>query len=354
MLSPQRPAAPATALAAVGALPVLCALMPALRAGGLAPVFCAAVLGGFLGAPLAGAEWRRDEPDATRDALAETTIAAWTAAAVASLAAPWRADTAPAGAAWFAAATALGALFAGRVLARHRWGRAVAVGAVAVAASVALWPATGLDATGALAPAPPWTLLEPRFEAWRDWLAGAAAAGVLAAGAGAGPLSLFRREPGAWQAPWAALGVALSVAVAGSVRAGSDFAAELGAPGPDAAWLALGSAALLLTGPAALRRPLLTAVSAAWLCGPAAGALPFVITVLAPGLSAALLMRSAWSAGGAARGAGALGSAALAGAVLVSGRWPDEPSAAAAIGVLVVGVFWWAATRLALAPREAA
>jgi hypothetical protein len=353
MLPPPRPVVPPLALAAAGALPALCALPAALRAGGLAPVFCAAVVAGFVGAPLAGQEWRADRPDPLRQALAETATAAWAAAAVASLAADWRAPAGPVGGAWFAGATALGALFAGQAVARRPWGRRALLGLLAAATAAALWPTSTVDGTGGAVPALPWTLLEPRFGGWRDWAPGAVAAGVLSAGAGVGALSLARRDPGEWRAPWGAVGVGLLIALAGSVRAGTTFAAALGDPGPDAGWLVLGGATLAAAGPALVRRPLLVAAAGAWLCGPAAGALPFVTTVAAPLVSAALLARIGAGAAGAERAAGWGAGALLAGVAAVAGRWPTELGPAAAVGALLVAVFWWVATRLAIAPREA-
>jgi hypothetical protein len=354
MSSPPRPVVAPTALAAVGALPVLCLVPEALRAGGLAPLFCAAVVTGFFGAPLALREWRSGEErrDPVRDALAETTLTTWTAAAVASLAVPWQGGGQLGAGAAFAAATALGALFAGQVLVRTRPGRFVAGAALGVMVAAASWPVFTVDATSDRVPALPWTLLEPHFESWRAWAPGAVVLGVVGAGAASGSLSLFRREPGERRAPFAAAGVGLALALVLSVRAGAAHAAALGQPASDAVALGLGAAALALAGPVTSLRPLFVALAAGWLCGPAAGALPFVTSVVAPALSAALCLRIAWTSTGVDRIPSLAGGALLTVAAGL-GPWPSEPSAAVAIGGLVVVVFWWVATRLVTAPQEA-
>lgn len=351
-LRPADPRAASLSLAALGALGG-CALLGALlRSGGLAPVAIAAVVAVFVGAPIARAQWLRGDADPVRLALADLARAAWGTAAVAALAEPWRG--APGSGAATAFATALGAPFAGAVLLRFGWGRAAAVAALGLAGVAACWPAVTVDATAATVPAPPWDLLSPQFAAWRDWWSPAVVAGLALAGAGVGGWSSTARPPGDRRTPWAAVGLGLAVALVAAVRAGTLFAASLGTPPADPLALALGAAALGLAGPQLARRPLLLAGGAVWVWGPAADALPFVVTVLAPGLSVLVLLHDARTARGVGRGPGLLGAALLVPAIAAGARWPGDAPAAVAVGALVVAVFWAVATRLTLAAREAA
>ncbi len=344
---------PTSSLAALGAVAACCAWPSAAFDGGLAPLALAAVVAAFVGAPLAGVEWRRADVDPVRSALAELATTTWAAAAMATLAASWR----PGGGAtaWFVVGTVLAAPFAGAAAGRSPWGRRAAVLAAVAACALAVWPHTMVDATTREVWATPWDVLEPQFQEWRGWGAGAVLTGLVLAGAGTGAWATSRREPGAWRTPWAAPGVGLVVALALAVRAAGGFSAGLGVALPDPVTAVVGASALAVAGPVVARRPLLLAACAAWLWGPAAHALPFVVTVLAPSLSAALLARTAVRAAGVERAAAAGGAVAFAGCVALAGAWPTEASAALAVGVLVVVVFWWVATRLALAtPQEAA
>lgn len=334
------------------ALAVVPSVGHVLQTGGLAPILVAAVVAALVGAPVARVEWRRrlavqTTTDRAVDALGELLVVCWISAAAAAF---W-----PDG--WRAAF--------GLVL----WG--VALGAVAVrrdraAVGVALLcGAQALLAVGLGAvEAGPWTLLEPRWDAWATWLPWSLTAGLLLVGAGFAHWSRGPEgPPGTGHTVWLPLGAALAVTVATACRAGSRFDADLGASFDV---LALGVVALALTAAAigALagspvkrkRVAFVGVVAAVWFGGPAAATTGWFLAVWLPlGLAAVLAWR-VWRDPSPTRWVSALG-AGVAAAALILG-WPGVPtSPPVAVGAALTGVAlaWVAGTRaLVEAPETAA
>lgn len=332
-------------------------LLPLLARGGLAPMVVAAASALLVGAPAALATWRtRSEPESVRavpqalrtasTSVAELVGLLLVAAALASLS-----DTGGA----VGLLLAIVAWPASAALVRlPRW--------VAVPALIGLLGLVGAAVVEA-ASAPPWTLLEPHWDAWRQYLGPAATAGVLLGGAGTGHWTIGpRRPPGDRHSPWAVVGVGILVTTALVVELGSRYERTLGVPGVGMAALALtGTGLVSTTATLALRSGLGTVPRTlaglgltCLLAGPAAGIRPWIGTAVVPLLAALLLAGIAWRASGPDRLVAAGAAAVLAAGAVIA--WPGVPETTADavwIGLVGVGGFWFVATRTLLARRLA-
>jgi len=326
------------------ALVVAIHVQTSLWSGGLAPLAVAAVVAAFLGVPVATNEWRLG-PE-TRPAftwpLGETLLLAAVGAVVgAALAGTGLAGLAAMLIGWpiMAFATRRFGFWPGFV--------AVGVAMLAMVVSVGI-SLPGFDG---------WTLLEPHWETWRDWLPWSLVAGLLLPCAGLGrwaeaPPAL----PGHRRVPWAVAGLGLLVATAISL------AAAVVAEGQEAISygvvpiLLLALCATALAGPPdGFRRRLgIPLVASLWFAGPGFGGLELFWQFLLPlGMSmtiGALAMRlegqaswTAWVAAAAALGAALFG-------------WPGVPIGtldAAAAAATLVGLVWIVGTRAVLARQTA-
>jgi hypothetical protein len=340
------------------ALAVVPLLVPLLSRGGLAPIVVAAGVALLLGTPAAIAEWRTPlhggpTPNAgLRAALsstAEVTGVLLVSSALAALA-----HTGAVG-----VLLATGAWIAGSLL-THRPGWAAAPALVGVLGIAA---ATGLD----LRLAPPWTLLEPHWEALPETIGAALVAGVLLAGAGTGQWALSGpRPPGDRFAPWAAVGLGLGAVTLLTLDAGARFEAALGDPEllgslpvTLATALALVSATAAVAGrsggPGIGRLRVAVGLGVTLLlAGPAWEIRPWVTLGLVPLAAAFCLGAAAVRAAGADRVALGAAAAVLVGAA--ASAWPGLPDRtldAVGVGAAVVAAFWFVATRSVLARRTA-
>jgi hypothetical protein len=323
-----------------------------LSVGGLAPIAVTVVVAVFLGLPLATTEWRvgasgRFSGPAARGARALAEL--WSLFLVGAIAAPWVQDAGGRG------QIVAAGLWVGSALAVRLTGGLVVpviAAAVCVGALAAAVPTVG--------EAPPWTLLEPHWSTWRDWLPAAIGGGFLLSAAGWGQWSgVAGPAPGRGQLPWAVAGVALLAAVAVVVRhavwfeqnAGGevfDLASRLVAVG---AVVAAGSAVLCREGVrgAAVLHGIGGLLATLWFAGPAYEALPLWWGTLLPLGPALFAVALAVHADGSRRAVAAVAAVVLLGAAVAG--WPGLPqqaaAAAAAAGTVVIAV-WVAGTRAVL------
>ncbi|MBW2257552.1 MAG: hypothetical protein JRI25_23555, partial [Deltaproteobacteria bacterium] len=182
-----------------------------LSEGGLAPIAVAVVVAVFLGLPLATTEWRvgasgRLSGPAARGAQALVEL--WSLLLVAAIAAPWVREAGGRG-----LIVAAGLWIGAGLAVRLSGGLVVPLVAAAVCVG-ALGSAVAMGGE-----APPWTLLEPHWSTWRDWLPSATAGGFLLSAAGWGQWSgVPGPAPGRGQVPWAVAGMVLLASVAVALR----------------------------------------------------------------------------------------------------------------------------------------
>jgi hypothetical protein len=325
-------------------------LLPTLTRGGLAPVALAGAIALGVGGPAALAEWRTPpEADPARRETA-TSLAELGGLVIAACALASLAHGSPLGLVAALLAWPLGAV----VAARPGW-----LGLPALLATVALAALAAVRSAGA----PPWTLLQPEWSGWPQFLAPALIGGLWLAGAGTGRWSLgATRPPGALRAPLASVGVGIALATALAVDRGSLYEASLGAstasPWTDAL---VGVAAVSLAGATAYSprsggrrwvRPLAGFVATAVFAATGDHVQPWVWDAVGPAVTAALLAATAIRASGVDRtaaGAGAL----VAGAAAALGwpGWPGRVLDAVLVGAMLVTGFWFVATRSVLARR---
>ncbi len=316
--------------------------------GGLAPLAVATIVAAFLGVPVAMSEWRLGPLPTARPftwSLGETLLLL---AVGATVGASFSGSGLPGLAAMLFGWPLLG-------LAVFRFGYWLG-GVLVLLATVATLALVGLS----VPTFDGWTLLEPHWETWRQWLPWSVIAGLLLATAGLGrwaeaPPAL----PGHRRVPWATTGVGLLTATA--IAFGAAFTAEGHSPSSfDVALLTvLYQVALSVTalaGPAegARRRVGTALVASLWFAGPGAAGLALFWQFLLPvGLSitiGSLAMRlrgqSSWTAWAA--------SAAALGAALYG--WPGVPAGtidAAAAAATLVGIVWIVGTRTVIAREPA-
>ena len=332
-------------------------LVPLLSRGGLAPIVVAAAVALLVGAPAALATWRtRSEPLPARPAAPVVTSAYTSVAELVGL---------------LLVSAALASLSAeggavGLLLAIVIWPASAALARlprwISVPAILGLAGLVGVAVVAAAA-SPPWTLLEPHWDAWRQYLGPAATAGVLLGGAGTGHWTIGpQRPPGDRHSPWAVVGAGILVATALVVELGARFERTLGVPGAGLGVLALTGAGLVsTTATLALRSGLGTAPRMVAglgltlvLAGPAAGIRPWIGAVVVPLLAALLLAGIAWRATGPDRLFATVAAIVLAaGAVVAWPGVPEDTGDAVWIGLVGVAAFWFVATRTLLARRTA-
>lgn len=326
-----------------------------LAQGGLAPLAVATLVALCVAAPLAAIEVRaatrfgsaRDRGELRPvDRVLGATAEVLALLLVASIAAPLVAAAGLTG-----QSMALGGwLLVG--LATRRAGFAPA--AVLAVAAVLLGLVGGAVAA---AETPPWTLLEPHWASWREWMPGALAVGLLLAPAGLGQWATGPAvPPGGARIAWTTAGLAILLAVGSAVRAGARFEAALGVPPVDSLaqvtlTLAVGAGACAVVGRAGDSRARWTRVGLGvlgtlWFTGPAAAALPVFLSMVVPLGMAVILGIVAWHATGGARLLAAFGAAL---AVVAAGgapvSLPTTVSGAGALALTIVGMFWYVATR---------
>lgn len=344
----QRPWWPGAVTGAI-ALGVASSISEPLSLGGLAPIAVAAAVAALVGVPIARIEWRHrvreSSPGAQGlSALGDALLLGWLAALWASL---WPGLT--------------GALV-GTVV----WVAAYAMLRVRKEAPVVLLAAVcAIQAAFAAGfgwlEAAPWTLLQPSWSGWSDWMAWSLVSGMLLSGAGLahwsrGPVS----PPGTGHVPWLPAGLALLVTLGAACRAGSRFEADLGVQ-PDAlglgvAVLAVMAAATAALGPAPvghLKQVVFGAAATLWFAGPGAGAVAWMLSVWLPLGMALLLAHRGYRLAGGHRAMCWVG-ASVAAAALVLG-WPGVPeSPPQAVAAAFTGVvFAWIGGTRALLAREA-
>lgn len=186
-----------------------------LARGGLAPIVVAVATSMFVAAPLAERLWRRAEVRDDRMEALATSAQVCAAIVVAALAARVAPDTSQ------GTAVGLILLVCAAWLPRLRSGLA--------------WPVGFLGALAALATSEgsPWSLLQPGWSAWPDWLALAYGSGFLLAGMGFGAWSLGGSAvPGFRKGPWVSAGMAALTLLACSLVWASVYEANLGSLGP--------------------------------------------------------------------------------------------------------------------------
>lgn len=317
-----------------------------LSRGGLAPIAVSVVVAVFFGLPLATTEWRAGRLPGRAAVGVRVLADLWSLFLVAAIAAPWvreagaRGQIVAAGL-WLSAALAV------------RLSRSLVVPLVAGA----VWLGALASAAAVAGDAPPWTLLEPHWSTWRDWLPAAIAGGFLLSAAGWGQWGgLSGPAPGRGQLPWAVAGAALLAAVALALRLAVGFEQHAGSVGLDLGARLVAVGAVVAAGSAVLGREdvrggeVLHAtgglLATLWFAGPAHEVLPLwwgSLLPLGPALVATLL---AVRAEGSARAVAAVAALVLLAAAVAG--WPGLPQqaagAAAAAGTVVIAV-WVAGTR---------
>jgi hypothetical protein len=323
--------------------------------GGLAPLSVAAVAAAFFALPLARLEWRTgplDAPPGRHEALrrfAASLGPMWGVLLVGAAAGPLVRD---AGGAGLALAIVVWVVLA---LLVRRTGAALAV----VLAVLALLVATA-GAGVAFVKAPPWTLLDPRWETWRTWLPQAVAAGFVLGGPGLGHWSSWPSIPGERRAPWLSGGFALLLALAVATWSASAYEATAGQADPVVGMGLLGVAAGAVAvlsrpiGRATLRMRAVGGIAATiWFAGPAYDALPVWWSSLVLAGPAVVAGTLAVVHRGPARLFAATSSVVAAAAAVAA--WPGLPQgsgAAAAVACIGVAAVWIAGTAAVVPPRE--
>ena len=344
----QRPWWPGAVTGAV-ALGVTSSIAEPLALGGLAPLAVAAAVAALVGVPIARIEWRnRQAPDSSvghgMDALGDVLLLSWLAALWARM---WPG--------WTGAMTGVVVWLAAWAVIRIR--RDVSVVALAGLCGVQ----AALAAGAGLVEAPPWTLLEPQWSGWSDWVAWSLLSGLLLTGAGLahwsrGPAS----PPGTGHVPWLPAGLALLVTLGAACRAGSRFEADLG---PEVDALGLGVAVLAVVAAAAAamaprpvgqnRQLAFGAIATLWFAGPGSGSVGWMLGVWLPLGIAAMLAHRARHLGGQQRYVCAVGATvALAALFLGFPGVPESPPQAVAAAFTGVALAWIAGTRALLAGGE--
>jgi hypothetical protein len=323
-----------------------------LSVGGLAPIAVTVVVAVFLGLPLASTEWRvgasgRFSGPSARGAQALAEL--WSLFLVGAIAAPWVREAGGRG-----MVVAAGLWVAAALATRLTGGLVVPVLAAAVGAG-----ALGVAAV-TVGDAPPWTLLEPHWSTWRDWLPVAVGGGFLISAAGWGQWSgVSGPTPGRGQLPWAVGGVALLVAVAVALRHAVWFEQHAGGEVFDVATRLVVVGAVVAAGSAVLSREGVRGaevlhgigglLATLWFAGPAYGALALWWGTLLPLGLALFAVVLALHADGSRRAVAGMAAVVLLAAA--AGGWPGLPqqaaAAAAAAGTAVVAV-WVAGTRAVL------
>lgn len=348
--SPWWPGAIAAGLAAV--VPASLSA-PWLAEGGLALLALAAVVALFLGAPLAWAEWRASRALQEEERLGPGLSALGDVLAlllIAALAAPLTADLGLTGQAF----ALLGWISVTALTSRSgpAWAPLFA-GAALVSAVV--------GAILALSASPPWTLLQPTWGAWRAWAPGAIVLGLLLTPAGLGQWATGPElPPGSRRIAWATSGFALLIGLAVGLRTGARFEGHLGVSVADPVADLTLTLALLAGAFAVVGRQVppkdgsrtrwtragLGLLGTLWFAGPGMVALPWFLGRILPlGIGLTLLAVARFTHG-ARRWTALIGAAlALVGAVAVPIPLPPTVGGAAAVGVTVVAIFWYVATR---------
>ena len=317
-----------------------------LATGGLAPVLVAGAVALTLGAGLAAREKQRNPPTHLSGGLL-TVRAGLEDLAVVGVAVVATAMVLRTGPWWGAAAVLATWLLVALAPARA----ALAAGPLALVALAVL--AGG--AVTALVDAPPWTLLQPGWATWSDWLPWSLGAGVFAASVGFGR---WRRiaPPGRGTLPWAVVATGLAAWTLIALRAAARFElARSFQPDPLLVVATAGGAAAVVCGAwgRAEGRPTPFALVAALLAAAVLGVAPasasaLVVATGLPLLVFGVLLLDAWGDRGATRWLRVGGALVAAATALLA--WPGVPDevlpTAVAAAVVVVG-FWTVATRTA-------
>ena len=313
-----------------------------LSSGGLAPVAVAAVLAGVVSVPAARIRWQQRQPSTTRtsrslQALAPILAVFWVSA-VAS-------NQLQAGVAT-AVELVLGALSV--YLSVRRWPHIAPV----VWTAMALLAATVLGASSLGGP-PPWTLLEPHWETWSQWMPWSMTAGALL---GLGGLGVWRSgpsmPPGGARLAWLPTSLGVWVALALAVRLGAQYETHL-EPTSDpwrtgVVFLCLAAgAAVALPQRASPRFPIpLEVLAVAWFAGPGNGSQDWFLYGWLPAGIALVSADNAHQSRGLQRGIFAALTTVACGAALWG--WPDVPANPAdAVRAALTGLvlLWVAGTR---------
>jgi len=308
-----------------------------LWTGGLAPVAVAALAAGFLGVPLARAEWRLSgDPHPVAGPLGETLVLLAAGAVAGQLVA----EGPPL--AWVALFIGWPAL----AYAVGRWGAWVGGGLALV---VTVWALTWGAFCGLRTPGV--TLLEPHWETWQQWLPWSLVAGLLLATAG---LERWAQAPAAVpghrQVPWAAAGLGLLVTLSASIvaAAAAEGTATEGAMTVLTAPMGVALCAVALGGrrPGQLRHLAIGFLTSLWFAGPGSGGLDVFWQAILPLGLAVNLALLALRARGQVRITAGLGAGA---ALFAAGLgWPGIPASAldaAAAAATVVVLVWIVGTR---------